>query len=123
MPDHVHLLVEVDPQFGVHRLVKRIKGRSSRVLREEFPWLKVGSLRCELILILSPLQEVLHSMWLRSILRVRRRYSSTYQFLSTAKAGGFLDMSGETPVASKVWWRMGMVMGGVLGWVLYYHLA
>lgn len=40
MPDHVHLLVGVDPQFGVHRLVKRIKGKSSRVLREEFPWLK-----------------------------------------------------------------------------------
>ncbi|MGD9515991.1 MULTISPECIES: IS200/IS605 family transposase [Mycolicibacterium] len=40
MPDHVHLLVEVDPQFGVHRLVKAIKGRSSRVLCEEFPWLK-----------------------------------------------------------------------------------
>lgn len=40
MPDHVHLLVEVDPQYGVHRLVKAIKGRSSRVLREEFPWLR-----------------------------------------------------------------------------------
>ena len=40
MPDHVHLLVEVDPQFGIHRLVKAIKGCSSRVLREEFPWLK-----------------------------------------------------------------------------------
>ena len=40
MPGHVHLLVEVDPQFGIHRLVKRIKGRSSRVLRDEFPWLK-----------------------------------------------------------------------------------
>ena len=40
MPDHVHLLVGVDPQFGVHRLVKAIKGRSSRVLREEFPHLK-----------------------------------------------------------------------------------
>lgn len=40
MPDHVHLLVEMDPQFGVHKLVKAIKGRSSRVLREEFPWLK-----------------------------------------------------------------------------------
>ncbi|MGW6505899.1 IS200/IS605 family transposase [Nonomuraea angiospora] len=36
MPDHVHLLVEVDPQFGVHKLVKAIKGRSSRVLRQEF---------------------------------------------------------------------------------------
>lgn len=40
MPDHVHLLVEVDPRFGVHKLVKAIKGRSSRLLREEFPWLK-----------------------------------------------------------------------------------
>lgn len=40
MPDHVHLLVEVDPQFGVHKLVKAIKGRSSRLLRQEFPWLK-----------------------------------------------------------------------------------
>ena len=40
MPDHVHLLVEVDPQYGIHRLVKAIKGRTSRVLREEFPWLK-----------------------------------------------------------------------------------
>ncbi|MEV0700170.1 IS200/IS605 family transposase [Saccharopolyspora sp. NPDC050389] len=40
MPDHVHLLVEVDPQYGVHKLVKAINGRSSRVLREEFPWLR-----------------------------------------------------------------------------------
>jgi putative transposase len=40
MPDHVHLLVEVDPQLGVHRLVKAVKGRSSRVLRGEFPALK-----------------------------------------------------------------------------------
>jgi putative transposase len=40
MPDHVHLLVEVDPQFGIHSLVKLMKGRSSRVLRHEFAWLK-----------------------------------------------------------------------------------
>ncbi len=40
MPDHVHLLVEVDPQFGVHKLVKAVKGRTSRVLREEFPSLR-----------------------------------------------------------------------------------
>ena len=40
MPGHVHLLVSVDPQFGIHRLVKLIKGRSSRVLRQEFPALK-----------------------------------------------------------------------------------
>ena len=40
MPDHVQLLVEVDPQFGVHKLVKQLKGRSSRLLRREFPALK-----------------------------------------------------------------------------------
>jgi putative transposase len=39
MPDHVHLLCQTDPQFGIHRLVKRLKGRSSRLLRQEFPWL------------------------------------------------------------------------------------
>ena len=37
MPDHVHLLVSVDPQFGIHRLVKALKGRSSRILRQEYP--------------------------------------------------------------------------------------
>ena len=40
MPDHVHLLIDVDPQFGIHRVVKAIKGRSSRLLRNEFRWLK-----------------------------------------------------------------------------------
>jgi putative transposase len=40
MPDHVHLLVEVDPQFGIHKLVKTIKGRSSRLIRDEFPALR-----------------------------------------------------------------------------------
>jgi len=40
MPDHVHLLVEVDPQLGIHRLVKQLKGRSSRILRQEFAHLK-----------------------------------------------------------------------------------
>lgn len=36
MPDHVHLLLEVDPQFGIHRAVKNIKGKTSRILRTEF---------------------------------------------------------------------------------------
>ena len=40
MPDHVHLLLEVDPQFGIHKAVKTIKGRTSRTLRQEFPQLK-----------------------------------------------------------------------------------
>lgn len=38
--DHIHILVEVDPQFGIHKLIKQIKGRSSHLLRKEFPFLK-----------------------------------------------------------------------------------
>lgn len=37
MPDHVHLLCEVDPQYGAHRVVKMLKGGSSRLLRQEYP--------------------------------------------------------------------------------------
>jgi putative transposase len=40
MPEHVQLLVEVDPQYGIHRLVRAIKGRSSRLLRQEYAWLR-----------------------------------------------------------------------------------
>ena len=40
MPDHVYLLMEVDPQFGIHRAVKAIKGKTSRVLRSEFASLR-----------------------------------------------------------------------------------
>lgn len=40
MPDQMHLQVTCDPQYGIHRLVKQIKGRSSRLLRAEFPSLR-----------------------------------------------------------------------------------
>lgn len=40
MKNHVHLLIEIDPQYGINKLVRRLKGYSSRVLRQEFPWLK-----------------------------------------------------------------------------------
>ena len=36
MPDHVHLLIEVDPQFGINKAVRSIKGFSSHTLRKEF---------------------------------------------------------------------------------------
>jgi putative transposase len=36
MLDHVHLLVEVDPQYGIHRLIKEIKGKSSHILRKKY---------------------------------------------------------------------------------------
>jgi len=40
MPDRVQVLVECGPQFGIAKLVRYMKGRSSRYLRQEFPWLK-----------------------------------------------------------------------------------
>ena len=40
MPDHVHVFIELDPQFGIHKAVKRMKGRPSRFLRSGFSWLK-----------------------------------------------------------------------------------
>lgn len=36
-PDHVHLLVEYDEKTAISEVVKAFKGRSSRMLREEFP--------------------------------------------------------------------------------------
>lgn len=39
-PNFVYLVVEVEPQFGVHRLVKAIKKRSAGVLRQEYPLLR-----------------------------------------------------------------------------------
>ena len=40
MPDHVHILMEVAPQFGINKAVKSMKGYTSKILREEFPYLK-----------------------------------------------------------------------------------
>ena len=40
MPDHVHLLIEVDPQYGINKAVRHIKGVTSHALRTEFPALK-----------------------------------------------------------------------------------
>ena len=40
MPDRVYLLLDVDPQYGINRAVKQIKGVTSHVLRSEFPWIR-----------------------------------------------------------------------------------
>lgn len=40
MPDHVHLFVEADPTLCVAEIVNRLKGRTSRLLRDEFPSLR-----------------------------------------------------------------------------------
>ena len=38
--DHIHILVDLDPQFGVMKFIRLAKGRSSRLLRDEFHHLK-----------------------------------------------------------------------------------
>lgn len=50
MPDHVHLIVDVNPRFGIMEAVTKLKGISSRTLRKEF----------------SSLRTRLPSLWTRS---------------------------------------------------------
>ena len=40
MPDHVHLLIEVDPQFGINKAIRSIKRFTSHILRQEYRQLK-----------------------------------------------------------------------------------
>jgi len=40
MPDHVHLLIDVDPRIGIVKIVRQIKGYTAHTLRKEFPALK-----------------------------------------------------------------------------------
>jgi putative transposase len=63
--DHVHLLVEVDPRFGIHRLVKAIKGRSSGLLRQEYPWLRsrLPTVRTNGTVGGAPLSVIKRAMW------------------------------------------------------------
>jgi putative transposase len=38
--DHVHILIEYRPSLSISDFVKRVKGRSSRLLQQEFPKLR-----------------------------------------------------------------------------------
>lgn len=40
MPDHVHLLIDCNPRFGIMEVVHKLKGITSNILREEFPELR-----------------------------------------------------------------------------------
>ncbi len=40
MPDHVHLFIKTDPTIAPNGVIAKIKGRTSRLLRLEFPELK-----------------------------------------------------------------------------------
>ena len=38
--DHVHLFIKYQPKYSVSWIAKRIKGRSSKLIRDQFPQLK-----------------------------------------------------------------------------------
>ncbi|MCC6442117.1 MAG: IS200/IS605 family transposase [Armatimonadetes bacterium] len=40
MPDHVHLLISAPPSLAPHQVVGRLKGKSARLFRQEFPLFK-----------------------------------------------------------------------------------
>ena len=40
MPDHIHLILDVNPKIGIYKIVQQIKGYTSYSLRKEFPSLK-----------------------------------------------------------------------------------
>jgi len=40
MPNHIHLLLDVDPRVGIASVIAKIKGYTSHALREEYPFLK-----------------------------------------------------------------------------------
>ena len=40
MPDHIHIFLRGTPILPIHLIVKNLKGKSSRILRSEFPSLK-----------------------------------------------------------------------------------
>ena len=40
LPDHVHLMLEISPEVSVYGVVKKIKGRTSHVLRETYQELR-----------------------------------------------------------------------------------
>lgn len=39
-PDHLHIFVSCPPQLSANQIAFRLKGYTSRILRQEFPFLK-----------------------------------------------------------------------------------
>ncbi len=40
LPDHVHLILDVDPRLGISDIIGKIKGYTAHILRSEFPGLR-----------------------------------------------------------------------------------
>jgi len=40
MPDHVHLLIDINPLIGIHTVIQRIKGYTANILRKKYSSLR-----------------------------------------------------------------------------------
>lgn len=69
MPDHVHLFIEFDPRWSIAEIVNRLKGSTSRILREEF----------------SSLRSRLPTLWSRSY------YAGTIGHVSERTVRAYID--------------------------------
>ncbi len=38
--DHIHIFVSIPPQYSVSRIIQNLKGRSSRIIQQEFPQIR-----------------------------------------------------------------------------------
>ncbi len=42
MSDHIHLLICIPPKYSLNKVIEKIKGSSSRIMRQKFEYLKRG---------------------------------------------------------------------------------
>jgi len=40
MPDHIHMLIQINPRESVAKVVQRLKGASSKIIRSKYPELE-----------------------------------------------------------------------------------
>lgn len=83
MPDHVHLFIKTPPTLAVHFVVNQFKGYTSRLLRNEMPWL---SLHFGLVLITAKVLDTYQKKPLRDTLKIKRNNA----FIPRLKAVGIL---------------------------------
>lgn len=66
MPDHVHLLLDVDPRTGIDPVVRKIKGYTAHTIGKEYPWKASPASPGMKSRLPSPMKRGKLSMWTRS---------------------------------------------------------
>lgn len=41
MPDYIYLFLECEPRIAMHQVIKKLKGATFHILKEEYPSLKI----------------------------------------------------------------------------------